>query len=43
LLAQLPDFGRDRVRLAVHPGGHMFYSREPARRALRADVEAMMK
>lgn len=43
LLAQLPDFGRERVRLAVHAGGHMFYSRDDARRALRADMEAMTK
>ena len=43
LLAQLPDFGRGRISLAVHPGGHMFYSREDGRRALRADMEAMTK
>ena len=43
LLAQLPDFGRARVSLAVHPGGHMFYSRDEGRRALRADMEAMVR
>lgn len=43
LLAQLPDFGRDRVRLVVYPGGHMFYSREASRRAFRAEMEAITK
>jgi carboxypeptidase C (cathepsin A) len=39
LLNQLPDFGPDkRVRLAVHPGGHMFYSREESRAAFRDDA-----
>lgn len=42
-LAQLPDFGRARVRFVVHPGGHMFYSRDDARAALRADMEALTK
>lgn len=42
LLAQLPDFGRGRVSLGVHPGGHMFYSRDEGRRALREAAQAMM-
>ncbi len=44
VLDQLPAFaGPPRVKLAVYPGGHMFYSREPSRKAFRAEVEAMMK
>jgi carboxypeptidase C (cathepsin A) len=43
-LDQLPPFASpERVRLAVYPGGHMFYSREGSRRAFRSDVEALMK
>jgi carboxypeptidase C (cathepsin A) len=39
LLRQVPDYGdAGRVRLAVYPGGHMFYSREDARVAFRADA-----
>ena len=44
LLDQLPAFaGPDRVKLAVYPGGHMFYSRDGARQAFRGEVEALMK
>ena len=44
LLDQLPAYGsRDRVKLVVYPGGHMFYSRDAARAAFRAEVQAMMK
>jgi carboxypeptidase C (cathepsin A) len=44
LLDQLPAYGsRDRVRLVVYPGGHMFYSRDAARSGFRAEAEAMMK
>ena len=43
-LDQLPAFGsRDRVKLVVYPGGHMFYSRDMSRQALRDTVRAMMK
>src|SRR5262249_36459158 len=43
-LDQLPAFASpERVRLAVYPGGHMFYSREGARKAFRSDVEVLMK
>jgi len=43
-LDQLPAFASpDRVKLAVYPGGHMFYSRDDSRKALRADAEALMK
>lgn len=44
LLDQLPVFGSpDRVKLAVYGGGHMFYNRDASRRALRDDVEAMLR
>jgi carboxypeptidase C (cathepsin A) len=44
LLDQLPPYATaDRVRLVVYPGGHMFYSRDPSRQALRAEAAAMMK
>jgi carboxypeptidase C (cathepsin A) len=43
-LDQLPPFASpERVKLAVYAGGHMFYSRDASRKALRADVEALMK
>jgi hypothetical protein len=31
------------VKLVVYPGGHMFYSRDAARQAFRAEAEALMK
>ena len=41
-LDQLPPFGTaDRIKFIVYPGGHMFYSRDAARRALRSDVQAL--
>ncbi|MGJ4997874.1 S10 family peptidase [Bradyrhizobium sp. HKCCYLS3077] len=44
LLDQLPAFARPpRVKLVVYPGGHMFYSRDDARKAFRGEAEAMMK
>jgi carboxypeptidase C (cathepsin A) len=43
-LDQLPSFASpERVKLAVYPGGHMFYSRDASRKAFRGDVEALMK
>ena len=43
VLDQLPAFaGPNRVRLVVYPGGHMFYSREGARKAFRCEVQALM-
>lgn len=43
-LDQLPTFGsRDRVRLMVYPGGHMFYSHDGSRQALRDAVRTLMK
>ncbi|NPV19561.1 S10 family peptidase [Bradyrhizobium aeschynomenes] len=44
LLDQLPAFARPpRVKLVVYPGGHMFYSRDDARKAFRSEAEALMK
>ena len=44
ILDQLPVFGSaDRVKLAVYGGGHMFYSRDASRRALREDALALYK
>ena len=43
LLDQLPAFaGPPRVKLVVYPGGHMLYSRDAARQALRAEAQALM-
>ena len=43
-LDQLPAYaGPDRVKFVVYPGGHMFYSREDARKAFRDEVKALMK
>ena len=33
--------GRERVRLAVYPGGHMLYTRPDSRAALTRDVATM--
>ncbi len=44
LVDQLPAFGSaDRLKLAVYAGGHMFYNREGARRALRSDAEELYR
>ncbi|MFL6789608.1 MAG: S10 family peptidase [Bradyrhizobium sp.] len=44
ILDQLPAYASpDRVKLAVFPGGHMFYSRDASRQAFRTEVEALMK
>jgi carboxypeptidase C (cathepsin A) len=44
LLDQLPAYASpERVKLVVYPGGHMFYSRDAARQAFRAEAEAMMR
>src|SRR5205807_5908320 len=43
-LDQLPAFASpERVKFVVYPGGHMFYSRDASRQALRAEAEALMK
>ncbi len=44
VLDQMPAYAAPpRVKLMVFPGGHMFYSREASRQALRAEVQALMK
>ena len=44
LLDQLPAYASPpRVKFAVYPGGHMFYSRDASRQAFRAEAEAIMK
>ncbi|MBR0826995.1 peptidase S10 [Bradyrhizobium manausense] len=44
VLDQLPAFASPpRAKLVVYPGGHMFYSRDASRQALRGEVEKMMK
>jgi carboxypeptidase C (cathepsin A) len=44
VLDQLPSYGSaDRTKLVVYPGGHMFYSRDGSRRALRDEVRAMVR
>jgi carboxypeptidase C (cathepsin A) len=44
LLDQLPDFaGPERVRLAVYPGGHMFYTDDGSRAALREASRAIIE
>jgi carboxypeptidase C (cathepsin A) len=44
LLDQTPDFGPPgRVRLAVYPGGHMHYSRDGSRKALRRDARELFE
>src|SRR5882757_5918297 len=44
ILDQLPAYASTaRVKLAVYPGGHMFYSRDASRQAFRSEVEALMK
>jgi carboxypeptidase C (cathepsin A) len=43
LLDQIPlSTGADRVGLAVYPGGHMFYTDDASRAALRAAARAMI-
>ncbi|MCE4226067.1 peptidase S10 [Methylobacterium sp. C25] len=39
LIDQMPSYGTgDRLKLAVYPGGHMFYSRADSRAAFHADA-----
>jgi carboxypeptidase C (cathepsin A) len=35
IVDDMPDFAADRVRLAIYPGGHMFYTDDASRTALR--------
>jgi carboxypeptidase C (cathepsin A) len=42
-LAQIPDFGPPgRLTLTVHPGGHMHYSRDDTRKALREEASRLI-
>ncbi|WP_439368894.1 S10 family peptidase [Bradyrhizobium sp. PMVTL-01] len=43
VLDQLPGFAARRVKFAVYPGGHMFYSRDGSRQALRGEVEGLIR
>ncbi len=44
VLDQLPAFaGPGRIGFVVYAGGHMFYSREGARKAFRSEVQSLMK
>jgi carboxypeptidase C (cathepsin A) len=44
ILDQMPDVaGPDRVRLAVYPGGHMFYTDDGSRAALREASQAIVE
>jgi carboxypeptidase C (cathepsin A) len=44
VLDQLPAYASpSRVRFVVYPGGHMFYSREGARKAFRSEVQALIE
>lgn len=43
VLDQLPAFVTQRVKFVVYPGGHMFYSRDGSRQALRSEVEALIR
>lgn len=43
VLDQLPAFVTQRVKFVVYPGGHMFYSRDGSRQALRSEVEALVR
>jgi carboxypeptidase C (cathepsin A) len=44
IIDQIPIMaGADQVRLAVYPGGHMFYSRPDSRLAMRRDVRAIYR
>ena len=42
-LDQLPAFVTSRVKFVVYPGGHMFYSRDGSRQALRSEAEALIR
>jgi len=41
ILAQQPAYVRQRVKLYVYPGGHMFYSRPGSAAAFRRDIKAV--
>ncbi len=42
IVAQMPAFGQaERVKMAVYPGGHMFYSRPDSGAAFKRDAKAL--
>ena len=42
VINQMPSFGQtQRVKLAIYPGGHMFYSRQSSGAAFKADAEQL--
>jgi carboxypeptidase C (cathepsin A) len=43
IVNQLPATVADRAVFALYGGGHMYYSRDKSRRALRDDAQAMYK
>jgi carboxypeptidase C (cathepsin A) len=43
ILDQLPATVADRVGFSLYGGGHMYYSRDISRQALRADAEALYR
>ncbi|MBB4426003.1 carboxypeptidase C (cathepsin A) [Bradyrhizobium sp. CIR48] len=43
VLDQMPAFATQRVKFAVYPGGHMFYSQGGSRQAFRSEVEALIR
>jgi carboxypeptidase C (cathepsin A) len=44
LLDQIPDYGAARrITLKVYPGGHMHYTRDESRRALREDARKLIE
>ena len=43
ILRQIPDLGAPgRIRLAVYPGGHMFYTQNTSRKAFREDARKLI-
>lgn len=44
IIAQIPPFASpERLKLSVYGGGHMFYSRDASRRALREDAKELYR
>ncbi len=44
VLDQIPDFGApERVKLVVNPGGHMAYTREASRKAMRDEARKLVE
>ncbi|HEY4775452.1 MAG TPA: alpha/beta hydrolase [Xanthobacteraceae bacterium] len=43
IIDQLPAFAAERLTFALYGGGHMYYSRDVSRRALRVDAEALYR